>query len=326
MRRSRRRCGRACARSSGRASGSWSKDCRRRCCPGGPRGSTGASWTARGRPACWRWPAPGRPRARRAGRCACWPSAWSSWSTWTGSPTRRCDRLPKKRAQAAPEEDVVHPAETVGGVRLPHGGCARGLPPTSRPEIPGRVSGRDLHAADRREPRAAAGGPGAGGAVRLRVRAQRHRQPVPRLRAARRLAPRAVTEGRKRGDWARFVAALLEGRYAEAERLVLVMDQLNTHSPASLYEIFPPERAKRLADRLEIHHTPKHGSWLNMAEIEFSALARGLPERVGARPALERHVTAWERDRNGAGVAADWRFTTADARIKLRKLYPTIDA
>jgi len=136
----------------------------------------------------------------------------------------------------------------------------------------------------------------------------------------------AITEGRKRGDWARFVAALLEGRYAEAEKLVLVMDQLNTHSPASLYEIFPPERAKRLADRLEVHHTPKHGSWLNMAEIEFSALARDLPERVGNRPDLERHVAAWERRRNDAGVAADWRFTTADARIKLRKLYPTIDA
>jgi hypothetical protein len=136
----------------------------------------------------------------------------------------------------------------------------------------------------------------------------------------------AITEGRKRGDWARFVAALLEGRSAEAEKLVLVMDQLNTHSPASLYEVFPPEQAKRLADRLEVHHTPKHGSWLNMAEIEFSALARHLPERVGDRPALGRHVMAWERDRNGAGVAADWRFTTADARIKLRKLYPTIDA
>jgi hypothetical protein len=136
----------------------------------------------------------------------------------------------------------------------------------------------------------------------------------------------AVTESRKRGDWARFVRELLEGRYAEAEKLVLVMDQLNTHSPASLYGSFPPEEAKRLADRLEVHHTPKHGSWLNMAEIEFSALARGLPERVGSRPDLERHVTAWEQDRNGAGVAADWRFTTADARIRLRKLYPTIDA
>jgi hypothetical protein len=136
----------------------------------------------------------------------------------------------------------------------------------------------------------------------------------------------AVTGGRKRADWALFVRELLEERYPDVAKVVLVMDQLNTHSPASLYETFPPEEAKRLADRLEVHHTPKHGSWLNMAEIEFSALARGLPERVGDRPALERHVAAWERDRNGAGVAADWRFTTADARIKLRKLYPTIDA
>jgi DDE superfamily endonuclease len=135
-----------------------------------------------------------------------------------------------------------------------------------------------------------------------------------------------VTEGRKRGDWARFVRGLLDGRYADAEKVVLVMDQLNTHSPASLYDAFPPEEAKRLADRLEIHHTPKHGSWLNLAEVEFSALARDLPERVGSRPDLERHVGAWERRRNDAGVTAEWRFTTADARIRLRKLYPTIDA
>jgi DDE superfamily endonuclease len=136
----------------------------------------------------------------------------------------------------------------------------------------------------------------------------------------------AVADGRKRVDWARFVTALLDERYADAEKVVLVMDQLNTHSPASLYEAFPPEEAKRLADRLEIHHTPKHGSWLNMAEVEFSALARDLPQRVGDRPALEGRVTAWERRRNGAGAAADWRFTTADARIRLRKLYPTINA
>jgi hypothetical protein len=136
----------------------------------------------------------------------------------------------------------------------------------------------------------------------------------------------AVTEGRKRTDWAGFVKGLLDERYADAERVVPVMDQLDTHSPASLYDAFPPEEAKRLADRLEIHHTPKHGSWLNLAEVEFSALARDLPERVGSRPDLERHVTAWERRRNGAGVAAAWRFTTADARVKLRKLYPTLDA
>jgi hypothetical protein len=135
----------------------------------------------------------------------------------------------------------------------------------------------------------------------------------------------AATDSRKRGDFARFVKELLDGRYQGANRVVLVMDQLNTHSPASLYEAFGPTEAKRLADRLEIHHTPKHGSWLNMAEIELSALARDLPERVGDRPAIEQHLSAWERRRNDAKVKADWQFTTADARIKLRKLYPTVD-
>ena len=135
-----------------------------------------------------------------------------------------------------------------------------------------------------------------------------------------------VTDQRRREDWAHFVRDLVDGRYREADKLVLVMDQLNTHSPASLYQAFAPAEARRLADRLEIHHTPKHGSWLNMAEIEFSALARDLPERIGDKPALEQHVKAWEQTRNGAEVTARWRFTTADARIRLRKLYPTIDA
>jgi hypothetical protein len=134
-----------------------------------------------------------------------------------------------------------------------------------------------------------------------------------------------ITETRRRTDWACFVESLLEGRYREAERVVLVMDQLNTHSPASLYEAFAPEKAKRLADRLEIHYTPKHGSWLNMAEIELSVLARDLPERVGERAALDKHVAAWQARRNQQGVAADWQFTTAEARIKLHKLYPTIE-
>lgn len=136
----------------------------------------------------------------------------------------------------------------------------------------------------------------------------------------------AVTNSRRRGDWARFVKALVEGRYREAERIILVMDQLNTHSPASLYEAFPPDEAKRLADRLEIHHTPKPGSWLNMAEIEFSALGRDLPERVADRPTMERCLAAWEQRRNSASITANWRFTTTDARIKLRKLYPTLNA
>jgi hypothetical protein len=106
--------------------------------------------------------------------------------------------------------------------------------------------------------------------------------------------------------------------------VVLVLDQLNTHSAASLYEAFAPEKAQRLADRLEIHYTPKHGSWLNMAEIELSVLSRDWPERVGTRFALEQRVSVWEQYRNQAGVKADWQFTTTKARVKLRKLYPTV--
>ena len=135
----------------------------------------------------------------------------------------------------------------------------------------------------------------------------------------------AVTDRRRREDWAHFVRNLVDRRYREADKLVLVMDQLNTHSPASLYEAFAPGEAKRLADRLEIHHTPKHGSWLNMAEIELSALSRDLPDRVGDRATLERQVHAWQHRRNADAIRADWQFTTNDARIKLRKLYPTME-
>jgi hypothetical protein len=134
-----------------------------------------------------------------------------------------------------------------------------------------------------------------------------------------------VTDQRRRIDWAHFVRDLVDGRYREADKVVLVMDQLNTHSPASLYEAFAPAEAKRVADRLEIHHTPKHGSWLNMAEIELSALGRDLPDRVGDRATLERHLHAWRHRRNTSATRADWQFTTQDARIKLRKLYPTMD-
>jgi hypothetical protein len=135
-----------------------------------------------------------------------------------------------------------------------------------------------------------------------------------------------VTETRKRGDWAHFIRGLVDGRYKGAEKVVLVMDRLNTHATASLYEAFPPAEAQRIARRLEVHHTPKHGSWPNMAEIGPSALSRDLPERVGDRAAMARHVGAWKGRRDQAGVKADWQFTTADARTRSRKLYPTIDA
>jgi hypothetical protein len=134
-----------------------------------------------------------------------------------------------------------------------------------------------------------------------------------------------VTDRRTAVDFAEVLRWLVEEVHEEAEMVVLVMDNLNTHKLASLYEAFPPERARRIAEKLEIHHTPKHGSWLNMAEIELSVLARQcLARRIETREELEREVAAWEEERNERGVEVRWRFTTADARIKLRRLYPTV--
>ena len=133
-----------------------------------------------------------------------------------------------------------------------------------------------------------------------------------------------ITEHRTKGDWAHQIEELLDVRYPEAERIVLVMDNLNTHTPASLYETFEPEEAKRLAEKLEIHYTPKHGSWLNMAEIELSVLSRQcLERRVPDFETLEREANAWQDRRDGAGITVDWRFSTDDARIKLKRLYPS---
>lgn len=134
-----------------------------------------------------------------------------------------------------------------------------------------------------------------------------------------------ATERRTRADWAHQIKELVDVRYPDAERVVLVMDNLNIHSPASLYEAFPPAEAKRLADKLEIHHTPKHGSWLNMAEIELSVLRRQcLDRRLPDVAALRAEVAAWQDRRNADPRPIDWRFTTDDARIKLRRLYPTL--
>ena len=134
-----------------------------------------------------------------------------------------------------------------------------------------------------------------------------------------------VRAQRKRVDFAAVIRTLCDELYPAAEKIVLVMDQLNTHGPASLYAAFPPPEARRLIKRLEIHHTPKHGSWLNMAEIELSVLARQcLDERMENQEKLTRAVAAWERSRNNAATRIDWRFTTADARIKLKHLYPSI--
>ena len=126
-------------------------------------------------------------------------------------------------------------------------------------------------------------------------------------------------------DWAQEVAALLEGRYAQAERVLVICDQLNTHTIASLYKAFPPEKARPRAQRLEIHYTPKHGSWLNIAECELSVLTRHcLRTRTASLAALAAKVTPWTRDRNARQRGVDWQFTTKDARIKLKRLYPQV--
>jgi len=134
-----------------------------------------------------------------------------------------------------------------------------------------------------------------------------------------------VSERRTKSDWAIFIGEMLKERYPDAKKVILVMDNLNTHSISSLYEVFPPEEAFRLAQRLEIHHTPKHGSWLNAAEIELSALKRQcLPERIPCIEAMSKKVACWNIQRNAERNKVDWQFTTEDARIKLKRLYPVL--
>jgi hypothetical protein len=135
-----------------------------------------------------------------------------------------------------------------------------------------------------------------------------------------------VTDRRTMIDFAHCMRDLVDVHFPEAEKIVLVMDNLNTHKLASLYEAFPPEEAWRIIDKLEIHYTPKHGSWLNMAEIELSVLQRQcLQARIPDQATLIEKVGAWESRCNKSQATVHWRFTTEDARIKLHKLYPSID-
>ena len=134
-----------------------------------------------------------------------------------------------------------------------------------------------------------------------------------------------VTDRRTKVDFAHCIKDLLIVHFPEAEHVTIVMDNLNTHHPSSLYEAFEPAEAKSLLDRCEFHFTPKHGSWLNMAEIEFSALQRQcLDRRIPDQETLQAEVGAWQARRNAQGVQVNWRFTTADARIRLKRLYPSI--
>jgi hypothetical protein len=136
-----------------------------------------------------------------------------------------------------------------------------------------------------------------------------------------------VTDQRTKVDWAHFIQDLVDQQYPHVEKIRLVMDNLNTHTKASLYEAFAPSEAKRIADTLEIHYTPKPGSWLNMAEIELSHLRRQcLGDRIADKATLINKVHAWNKKRNESNAKVHWQFTTEDARIKLRRLYPTISS
>jgi hypothetical protein len=135
-----------------------------------------------------------------------------------------------------------------------------------------------------------------------------------------------VMDRRTRKDFAACIRELVDVHYADAEKIVLVLDNLNTHSEGSLYEAFEPAEARRLAEKLEIHYTPKHGSWLNMAEIEIGVLSRQcLSKYIESKERMIAEVAAWERQRNEANATVDWQFKTADARVKLKKLYPVIE-
>ena len=135
-----------------------------------------------------------------------------------------------------------------------------------------------------------------------------------------------VTKRRTSRDWAYFMRELVDVHYPQAEKIVLVMDNLNTHTPSSLYSTVAPPEAYRILKKLELHYTPVHGSWLNMAEIELSALARQcLSRRIETQEKLEREVQAWQQCRNEEAITVNWRFTTADARIKLKRLYPSLE-
>lgn len=135
-----------------------------------------------------------------------------------------------------------------------------------------------------------------------------------------------VTERRTKKDWAFFMREVIDVQYPEAEKVILVMDNLNTHVLSSFYEAFPAPEARRLIQKLEIHYTPKHGSWLNMAEIELSILARQcLSDRMPTLQEVQAQVAAWQQQRNQANTTINWRFTTDDARIKLKRLYPSFE-
>jgi hypothetical protein len=188
------------------------------------------------------------------------------------------------------------------------------------------VPRRDLEADDRRNARTDSRQARTQGASRLRIRAQWRGQFVHDVRASGRLAACESDRPSTAIDYAHALKDLSDTHFSDAAKIVLVQDNLSTHKPASLYEAFPAPEARRLAERFEWHYTPKHGSWLDMAESELGVLsAQCLDRRIPDKQTLTTEVAAWERNRNTHHAKADWQFTTADARVKLKRLYPQFE-
>ena len=219
----------------------------------------------------------------------------------------------------------MHPAGRQFGLCVRDGRRAGGLPSPVWGQRSSGVSGRDEQTTGEGDAPAASATTWGCRRLRLRIRAQRREQSVYAVRAPGGVAPGGSDRPAHPCDWAWVVRQLVDGDYADKDRIVLVMDNLNTHHAASLYEAFEPAEARRIAERLEIHYTPKHGSWLTMAEIEIGVMARQcLDRRIPDQSVLRREVGAWQQQRNQDAIRVDWRFTTNDARIKLRSLYPSI--
>ena len=227
-------------------------------------------------------------------------------------------RLLKKRTAVSPEEVLADSAPGERGVRRLHGRRSGGLRATVFGAAAGGLHGRDEQAVDREIAGETAGRARAARALGARVRALRRRADLP--------VSGALDRSAACRDWrASHTPGLGALDPGQAERIALVMGNLNTHGIESLYETFAPQEARNLAERLEIHYTPKHGSWLNMAEIELSALCgQCLNRRIEYLKTMRREIAAWEEDRNTRQSKIDWHFTTHDARTKLKRLYSNL--
>src|SRR6266704_2639601 len=260
------------------------------------------------------------------GACACSRIKSSNCTSLNAPATTPSGGLLKKHSQAASEATMGHCARRQRGLCGQHGGRAGGLSETARSRAPRRVPRRDLEADDRRNAPTDSRQARTQGASRLRIRAQWRGQFVHDVRASGRLAACESDRPSHRHRLCPRAQGFVRHAFFRRGEDRAGADNLSTHKPASLYEAFPASEARRLAERFEWHYTPKHGSWLDMAESELGVLsAQCLDRRIPDKQTLTTEVAAWERNRNTHHAKADWQFTTADARVKLKRLYPQFE-